>query len=173
MSTQDLIEFSEEDGDDEDVQAILAALQSRKEKQQKLKKNIRDRANKSQKQLKEDAEAQDPNELSLMNHLNGLQEELGALREKASMLPPISADVSKQEEEELATARQVLRELGKMAMDESQQVETVFNKRLRKVSTLLVSEARRSRNEEVIKALTGLSQEVDQAIQSLKGASEG
>ena len=170
MATQDLIEFSDDEAEEDDVQAILAALQSRKEKQQKLKKAIRDRAVKSQKQLKDEVDTSDPILVNIISRMRGYEGELQALVEKMNSLQAIQLADSAEDEEELVEARKTLHELGKLALSQGFEIETRFTKRFQKVTTLIQAESERSHNEDVVQALSELSREIEHAAQALRSA---
>lgn len=109
MATQDFIDYSEEDGDDDDVQALLAAIQSKKEKQAKLRKSIRDRANRSQKELKDEAEQDDPRITATAEKMKGIIENVQLATDRIQNLPPLPIDTSMQLREETVLSRKNLR----------------------------------------------------------------
>jgi len=169
MATQDFVDFSEGDGDEDEVQAILAALQSRKEKQQKLKKAIRDKANKSQKLLKDECEGASSKEAEVFSKITILETEMQGFVDKLATLAPVVSTRTNAEDSEIIESRRALYELGKTLLYQAADHETFIKKRVAKVASRMAAEAKRSRNEDILRAMTDISQEVAKGIQTLKG----
>jgi len=168
MATQDFIDYSEEDGDDDDVQALLAAIQSKKEKQAKLRKSIRDRANRSQKELKDEAEQDDPRITATAEKMKGIIENVQLATDRIQNLPPLPIDTSMQLREETVLSRKNLRRTRESVVNECREIEANFKKKLRKVALLLETEAVRSRHEDIVNALDDMATELQQAKSSIQ-----
>ncbi|KAH9257591.1 hypothetical protein BASA81_004040 [Batrachochytrium salamandrivorans] len=171
MASQDFIEFSDGEQDDgDDVHAILAALQARKEKQQKMKKSIRDRANKSQKQIKDESELANAKVDALVQKLAQSHEELLQIQAKGqtSHLPALPPAPTREEDEELALARQQVQALGKQLVQEEQDSAQRFKKVLARFSQKLDSSQKRAKNQDILQSLADLQEQVDRSIREIR-----
>lgn len=159
-----------DDDDDDEIQSVLQAIQVRKARQQKMKKHIRDKAYKSQNGIKEITASKEVDRVKTEAaiKLSTLRKDL--LELKNSLREELERESHEQDtNSDIAQAVRELNDSSAKALEQCR-VETLrISKKISQAKALTSREAKRSKNESVVRALQELNQEVTRSQNSLRG----